>query len=125
MQHGRTHMAREFLDRFGPEGAERPRVDEAEPEDETQRALFRAGRRGNFIGSPDFVRENLRRFEEAHMDIINLSVQMPYRRHEHVMETLEMFAREVMPEFHDRHRQQQKWREQQLDGVKWEINSSI
>ena len=43
MQHGRTHMAREFLARFGPEGAERPLVAEAEPEDETQRALFRAG----------------------------------------------------------------------------------
>jgi alkanesulfonate monooxygenase SsuD/methylene tetrahydromethanopterin reductase-like flavin-dependent oxidoreductase (luciferase family) len=125
IQHGRDHLAREFVQRFGAEGAERPAVDEAEPEDETQRALFRSGRRGNFIGSADYVRENLRRYEEAHMDIMNFSVQMPYRRHEHVMESLERFAKEVMPEFHDRHAQHQRWRAQQLDGVKWEINSSI
>ena len=71
------------------------------------------------------MRQSLLRFEEAHIDIINLSVQMPYRQHEHVMETLEMFAKQVMPEFHDRHAQHQKWREQQLDGVNWQINSSI
>jgi alkanesulfonate monooxygenase SsuD/methylene tetrahydromethanopterin reductase-like flavin-dependent oxidoreductase (luciferase family) len=122
---GRDHFARDFVERFGAEGAERPAVEEAEPEDETQRALFRSGRRGNFIGSPEYVRENLRRYEDAHIDIMNFSVQMPYRRHEHVMEALEMFAREVMPEFQERHAAHQKWREQQLDGVRWEVNSSI
>src|SRR5205823_5902177 len=98
---------------------------EKEPEDESQRTLFRAGRRGNFIGSPQFVRENLRKFEEAHMDIINFSIAMPLRQHEHVMETLELFAKELMPEFQERHHLHQKWREQQLDGVKFAINSSV
>jgi hypothetical protein len=41
------------------------------------------------------------------------------------MESLELFAKEVMPEFKERHREQQKWREQQLDGVKFPVNSSI
>jgi hypothetical protein len=41
------------------------------------------------------------------------------------MESLELFAKEVMPEFKERHGEQQKWREQQLDGVKFPINSSI
>ena len=41
------------------------------------------------------------------------------------MESLELFAREVMPEFKERHHVQQKWREQQLDGVKFPIHSSI
>jgi alkanesulfonate monooxygenase SsuD/methylene tetrahydromethanopterin reductase-like flavin-dependent oxidoreductase (luciferase family) len=124
VHHGRDHLNRMFTERFGNEGAERP-VREAEPEDETQRTLFRAGRRGNFIGSPEFVRENLRRFEDAHIDIMHFAIQMHERKHEWVMESLELFAKEVMPEFQDRHEKHQKWREQQLDGVTLPINSSI
>jgi hypothetical protein len=30
-----------------------------------------------------------------------------------------------MPEFKERHHRHQQWREQQLDGVKFSINSSI
>jgi hypothetical protein len=47
------------------------------------------------------------------------------RKHEHIMESLELFATDVMPEFHERHRLQQKWREKQLASVKFEINSTI
>jgi alkanesulfonate monooxygenase SsuD/methylene tetrahydromethanopterin reductase-like flavin-dependent oxidoreductase (luciferase family) len=125
LQYGHYHLNRDFVATFGEEGAERPDVVEKEPEDETQRTLYRAGRRGNFIGSPDFVRQNLRAFEDAHVDIVNFFYQMHERKHEHIMETLEMFAKEVMPEFQERHPAHQKWREQQLDGVKHEINSSI
>ena len=127
VHHGRDHLHREFTKRFGQEGAERPPdpVPEKEPEDETQRTLLRAGGRGLFIGSPAFVRENLRKYEDAHIDIMNLTLQFGPRRHEHIMESLEMFAKEVMPEFQDRHHMHVKWREQQLDGVKLPINSSI
>ena len=125
VHHGRDHLNREFVRRFGLEGRESSTVTETEPDDETQRTLFRAGRRGNFIGSPEFVRENLRKYEDAHIDIMNFYIQVHERKHEHIMETLEMFAKEVMPEFQERHHLHQKWREQQLDGVKHEINSSI
>lgn len=47
------------------------------------------------------------------------------RKHEDIMESLELFAKEVMPEFKERHHLQQQWREQQLDGVKLPIHSSI
>jgi alkanesulfonate monooxygenase SsuD/methylene tetrahydromethanopterin reductase-like flavin-dependent oxidoreductase (luciferase family) len=124
VHHGRDHLNREFVRRFGLEGKENV-VTETEPDDETQRTLFRAGRRGNFIGSPDFVRENLRKYEDAHIDIMNFYIQVHERTHEHIMETLELFAKEVMPEFQERHHLHQKWREQQLDGVKHEVNASI
>jgi alkanesulfonate monooxygenase SsuD/methylene tetrahydromethanopterin reductase-like flavin-dependent oxidoreductase (luciferase family) len=124
VHHGRDHLNREFVNRFGLEGGSKEVV-ETEPDDETQRTLFRAGRRGNFIGSPEFVRENLRKYEDAHIDIIHFAIQMHERKHEHVMESLELFAKEVMPEFKERHHLHQKWREQQLDGVKFPINSSI
>ena len=124
VHHGRDHLNREFVKRFGLEGKSNV-VTETEPDDETQRTLFRAGRRGNFIGSPDFVRENLRKYEDAHIDIMNFYIQVHERTHEHIMETLELFAKEVMPEFQERHHLHQKWREQQLDGVKHEVNASI
>jgi len=124
VHHGRDHLNREFVKRFGLEGKSNV-VTETEPDDETQRTLFRAGRRGNFIGSPEFVRENLRKYEDAHIDIMNFYIQVHERTHEHIMETLELFAKEVMPEFQERHHLHQKWREQQLDGVKHEVNASI
>ena len=61
----------------------------------------------------------------GHVDILNLFCQCGDRKHEDIMESLELFAKEVMPEFKDRHHLQQKWREVQLDGVKFPINSSI
>jgi alkanesulfonate monooxygenase SsuD/methylene tetrahydromethanopterin reductase-like flavin-dependent oxidoreductase (luciferase family) len=125
VHHGRDHLNREFVKRFGLEGDRYTNVTETEPDDETQRTLFRAGRRGNFIGSPEFVRENLRKYEDAHIDIMNFYIQVHERTHEHIMETLELFAKEVMPEFQERHHLHQKWREQQLDGVKFPINASI
>ncbi len=125
VHHGRDHLNRLFVEKFGLQGEKMNTVTETEPDDETQRTLFRAGRRGNFIGSPDFVRENLRRYEDAHIDVMNFFIQVHERKHEHIMETLEMFATQVMPEFHERHEQHQKWREQQLDGVTLPINSSI
>jgi hypothetical protein len=43
-----------------------------EPEDESAKVLYRMGRRGMFIGSPRFIRDNVRQYEAAHLDILNL-----------------------------------------------------
>jgi hypothetical protein len=59
------------------------------------------------------------------MDALLFFIQCGDRKHEHIMASLELFAKEVMPEFKERHHLQQKWRDQQLDGVKFPINSSI
>jgi hypothetical protein len=48
------------------------------------------------------VRDYLRRYEECGVDQIILSCAGGRNRHEHIMETLELFAREVMPEFAER-----------------------
>jgi alkanesulfonate monooxygenase SsuD/methylene tetrahydromethanopterin reductase-like flavin-dependent oxidoreductase (luciferase family) len=105
--------------------AERDAATANEPEDESARTLYRAARRGLFIGSPNFIRDNLRRYEAAHMDGVFFLVQVGNRSSERIMESMELFAREVLPEFKDRHHLHQKWREQQLDGVKFPVNSSI
>jgi alkanesulfonate monooxygenase SsuD/methylene tetrahydromethanopterin reductase-like flavin-dependent oxidoreductase (luciferase family) len=129
--YGRDHFHREFKSLEGNQRqamyAQRQGIDlsASEPEDESSRALFRASQRGGFIGSPEFIRNTLRQYEAAHIDMILFLAQAGDRKHEHIMESLEMFAKEVMPEFQERHEQHRKWREQQLDGVPYAVNSSI
>ncbi|MBJ7330428.1 MAG: LLM class flavin-dependent oxidoreductase [Solirubrobacteraceae bacterium] len=54
------------------------------------------------IGTPDQVAELCRRYEEAGIDQMIFLVQTGRTKHEHVCESLELFAKEVMPEFHER-----------------------
>jgi alkanesulfonate monooxygenase SsuD/methylene tetrahydromethanopterin reductase-like flavin-dependent oxidoreductase (luciferase family) len=91
-----------------------------------QRALYRAARSGSAIGSPDTIRQNLLRYEEQHLDTLILVAQCGDRKHEHIMEAIELFGTRVLPEFKERHEVEHKsWRKQQLDGVDFPINSTI
>jgi alkanesulfonate monooxygenase SsuD/methylene tetrahydromethanopterin reductase-like flavin-dependent oxidoreductase (luciferase family) len=54
------------------------------------------------VGTPGQLREYLKRYEDAGVDQIIFVLQAGRNRHEHIMESLELFAREVMPEFKDR-----------------------
>ena len=51
---------------------------------------------GGFIGAPDFIRDTLRRYEAAHIDLVLFIAQSGDRKHEDIMPSLELFAREVM-----------------------------
>lgn len=53
------------------------------------------------IGTPEQVRELVRRYEAAGVDQIIFASQIGPNRHEHVCESLELFAREVAPEFRE------------------------
>jgi alkanesulfonate monooxygenase SsuD/methylene tetrahydromethanopterin reductase-like flavin-dependent oxidoreductase (luciferase family) len=55
------------------------------------------------VGAPDKVRRVLREYEDAGVDQILLIAQSGRIGHDHICESMELFAREVMPEFHDRH----------------------
>jgi alkanesulfonate monooxygenase SsuD/methylene tetrahydromethanopterin reductase-like flavin-dependent oxidoreductase (luciferase family) len=61
-------------------------------------AMF-PGPEGRSIGTPDEVRAHLRRMEEAGVDQTVFIQQAGRNRHEHICESMELFAREVMPEF--------------------------
>ncbi len=98
---------------------------DTEPEDEVQRALWRAAKRGGCIGTPDFIRDTLRKYEAAHLDTMIFVAQSGARKHEDVMASIEMFGTQVLPEFKERHREHQRWRAEQLAGLDYEINSSI
>jgi alkanesulfonate monooxygenase SsuD/methylene tetrahydromethanopterin reductase-like flavin-dependent oxidoreductase (luciferase family) len=70
---------------------------------------------GGLIGSPETLRRKLRRFETSHIDQVILLNQAGKNTHEHICESLELFAREVMPEFHARIPEQQAWKEKVLN----------
>jgi hypothetical protein len=57
------------------------------------------------VGTPDQIREYLRRYEECGVDQLIFVSQAGKNRHEHIMESLELFGREVLPEFKDRDEQ--------------------
>jgi hypothetical protein len=59
-----------------------------------------AGRGG--IGTPDQLRAHLARYEEAGIDQVMFIQQSGTNRHEHICESLEIFAERVMPEFTER-----------------------
>jgi alkanesulfonate monooxygenase SsuD/methylene tetrahydromethanopterin reductase-like flavin-dependent oxidoreductase (luciferase family) len=73
-------------------------------------------RQGGLIGSPDTIRERLRKFEQSNVDQVILLNQAGKNRHEHIAESLELFAREVMPEFHEREPEHQEWKRGVLNG---------
>ena len=54
------------------------------------------------VGTPAQIRELVRAYEDAGVDQLIFVSQAGRNRHEHICESLELFAREVMPEFQDR-----------------------
>ncbi|MFN4353613.1 LLM class flavin-dependent oxidoreductase [Parvibaculum sp.] len=51
------------------------------------------------IGTPDDMRAHLRAFQNAGVDQVIFMQQAGRNKHEHICESLELFAKEVMPEF--------------------------
>lgn len=71
---------------------------------------------GGLIGSPETLRRKLHRFEMSHIDQVVLLNQAGRNSHEDICEGLELFAREVMPEFHANIPQHEAWKAEVLAG---------
>jgi alkanesulfonate monooxygenase SsuD/methylene tetrahydromethanopterin reductase-like flavin-dependent oxidoreductase (luciferase family) len=70
---------------------------------------------GGLIGSPETIRRKLHRFAQSKVDSIILLNQAGRNRHEHICESLELFAEKVMPEFHAMETEHQAWKQQVLN----------
>jgi luciferase family oxidoreductase group 1 len=68
------------------------------------------------IGSPETIRRRLREFEAAHVDQVILLNQAGRTTHADICASLDLFAREVMPEFHAREGEHQRWKADVLAG---------
>jgi alkanesulfonate monooxygenase SsuD/methylene tetrahydromethanopterin reductase-like flavin-dependent oxidoreductase (luciferase family) len=71
---------------------------------------------GGLIGSPSTIRSRLDRFEASNVDQVILLNQAGKNTHADICASLELFAREVMPEFQARDADHQRWKEQVLHG---------
>ena len=74
-----------------------------------------AALRGGLIGSPDTIRRKLQKFQSSNIDQVVLLNQAGRNTHEHICESLELFAKEVMPEFQAAHPELLKWKEKVLN----------
>jgi alkanesulfonate monooxygenase SsuD/methylene tetrahydromethanopterin reductase-like flavin-dependent oxidoreductase (luciferase family) len=66
------------------------------------------------IGTPDQLRESLREFQTAGVDQTIFIQQGGKNRHEHICESLELFASAVMPEFKEREAERVKQKTDEL-----------
>ncbi len=79
--------------------------------DKAQAAL-----RNGLIGSPETIRGKLRQFRDAHVDQVILLNQAGKTSDTAIRDSLDLFAREVMPEFHAAQPEQDAWKQDVLDG---------
>lgn len=68
------------------------------------------------VGSPATIRDKLRAFQDSHVDQVILLNQAGKTSHQDIVDSLELFAKEVMPEFHDREPEHQQWKQDVLSG---------
>ncbi|HEX3406838.1 MAG TPA: LLM class flavin-dependent oxidoreductase [Caulobacteraceae bacterium] len=79
--------------------------------DQAERALS-----GGLIGSPETIRRKLRKFEQSHIDQVILLNQAGRNSHQDICDSLELFAEEVMGEFHANIPAQEAWKADVLAG---------
>jgi alkanesulfonate monooxygenase SsuD/methylene tetrahydromethanopterin reductase-like flavin-dependent oxidoreductase (luciferase family) len=68
------------------------------------------------IGSPDTIRQRLQDLADTNVDQVILLNQAGKNTHQDICDSLALFAREVMPEFHESHKDQEKWKAAVLAG---------
>jgi hypothetical protein len=66
------------------------------------------------IGTPEQLRKHLASFEQSGVDQVAFIQQGGKNRHDHICHSLELFAREVMPEFKAREEARAKRKQEEL-----------
>jgi alkanesulfonate monooxygenase SsuD/methylene tetrahydromethanopterin reductase-like flavin-dependent oxidoreductase (luciferase family) len=115
---GKTDVWQEFQERRGKMGYSPEAAIAAKQETLGAKAATgdETGLRG-CVGTPDQLREFLRRFEAAGVDQLIFVLQSGKNRHEHIMESLELFGTEVMPEFKERDEAQREAKAKLLEPI--------
>ncbi len=72
--------------------------------------------RNGLIGSPETIRRKLRQYADAHVDQVILLNQAGKTSDQAIRDLLDLFAREVMPEFHAAEPAQAAWKADVLAG---------
>jgi alkanesulfonate monooxygenase SsuD/methylene tetrahydromethanopterin reductase-like flavin-dependent oxidoreductase (luciferase family) len=104
-QPGTTDVWAEYQRRRGEKGFDPAAVQAAAANADRLGAKVVEGGIGGLrgaVGTPDQIRAFLRRYEECGVDQVIFVSQAGKNRHEHIMESLELFGREILPEFIER-----------------------
>ena len=80
---------------------------------------------GVMMCGPDKARELTRQIEATNADGLLLNQKFGWTKHEHLMESLEIWGTQIIPEFREREAEHQAWRKQQLDGLNFPIATSV
>jgi len=111
---GRTNVWEQFEERRAQFGFDR-RIAAREGDALAARLMEeRLGSLRGAIGTPEQIREFLRGYEAAGVDQVIFVSQAGRNRHEHICESLELFGREVLPEFADRHEAREREKQERL-----------
>ncbi len=100
---GKTDVWAEFVERRGERGYS-PDVEAALAEERLGAKVASGDTTGlrGATGTPEQIREYLLRYEEAGVDQLIFVMQAGRNQHEHICEAIELFGREVLPEFKER-----------------------
>ena len=112
-----TDVWAEFVERRAAQGYDPEAVASAVREERLGAKIAAGdttGLRGS-VGTPAQVREYLRRYEDAGVDQVIFVLQAGRNRHEHIMESIELFGREVLPEFAERDAEQSARKARRLE----------
>jgi luciferase family oxidoreductase group 1 len=106
------------LSYYGRKGVDAPGTSNLWQEYQAWRQTEKAQQalKSGLIGSPETIRKRLEQFADAHVDQVILLNQAGRTSHEDICQSLELFAREVMPEFAAREAEQAEWKEAVLSG---------
>jgi alkanesulfonate monooxygenase SsuD/methylene tetrahydromethanopterin reductase-like flavin-dependent oxidoreductase (luciferase family)/putative sterol carrier protein len=99
---GRTNISEEFLARRDEVGFARSIINADEAPLGVRVLQQGLGSLRGAIGTPDQIRDLCRRYEAAGVDQVIFISQAGRNRHEHICESIELFAAEVAPEFAER-----------------------
>ncbi len=106
------------LSRYGRKGIDAPGESDlwAEYQDWKESDKAKEAVENALVGSPKTIRHRLRQFQEAHVDQVILLNQAGKTSHKDICDSLDMFAREVMPEFHEAEVDHEVWKADVLEG---------
>ena len=116
---GRTDVWAEYQARRAEQGYDPAAVESAANSDRLGAKVMQSGSFGirGAVGTPDQIRDYLLRYEEAGVDQVIFCSQVGRNRHEDIMESLQIFGREVLPEFVERDEATQRAKARRLEPI--------
>jgi alkanesulfonate monooxygenase SsuD/methylene tetrahydromethanopterin reductase-like flavin-dependent oxidoreductase (luciferase family) len=111
---GRTNVWDEFQERRSLFGFDRDVAAQTGQQLGAQILQQGLGSLRGAVGTPDQIRDLLEGYQEAGVDQVIFVSQAGKNQHEHICESLELFAKEVMPDLHEGEDERERKKQERL-----------